>query len=546
MTKKIERVSLSGTGTNRPRTSTVSAPQDPISRMAMKVSVFDIEPYHRNPRTVTNEYYKEIKESIRQKGLEQSFSITRRPDDLTYTIRAGGNTRLRALRELYIETKDPKYLMVDVFFEPYTKEQDLLISHLTENDLRSHLTLLDRAKGVSEARELIESESGRKLSNRELSEALKANGYSLGHTVIGILVYALDEIYPVIPELLEEGAGKPVIERIRKIENQLKSVWKELDQDQNGFKPVFNESLKEALEFSKTGMDSDELFRAFETEMALETGIEINKIRLTIADVSEFKPVKPESKVVGKKEDKEPEFELVQEPLESSENVEKINPTEKEPALSSSKEEEGVPPPSSLTPENVEALADELLNSHSSDKEHEADVTTYQESDVKLVEDIDLLRQIILEQAILVAEDTSISDLVIKVNRGYGFALADMPQEIHFLNGIDETHPDFQKAWQVWYQLYTLCGATLDPDVTHYADFIPYENDLKALLNLNFEKISDLGLYITTAALRSNLFISSGPHLFNQINRLIELIRQLDDSAKIQGINVWEVSCGQS
>jgi len=523
MTKKIERVSLSERGVNRPKASMVSAPQDPISRMAMKVSVFDIESYHKNPRTVTNEYYEEIKESIRQKGLEQSFSITRRPGDLKYTIRAGGNTRLRALRELYNETKDAKYLMIDVFFEPYTKEQDLLVSHLMENDLRGNLTLLDRAKGISEARELIESELDRKLSNRELSEALKENGYSLGHTAINILVYALDEIHPIIPELLEEGVGRSVIERIRKTENQLKTVWKELDQNQEAFKSVFNEALKEALKHSKTGLDNDELFRAFEAEMTLETGVEINKVRLKIAEIKRFKPSNSPKQPPVEKLDEENEIELSQDAPQKN----KTNP-EKEVL--------------------VEEAADTLLKSHSSDKETDitAETESHHESDKELIEDIYLLRQTILKQAILVAEDAEISDLVIKVNRGFGFALADMPQEIHFPHCIDETHPNFQKAWQVWYQLYTLCGATLDPEVTHYADFIPYENDLKALLDLNFEEISDLGQYITTAALRSNLFISSGSHLFNQTDRLIKLIRQLNDSAKTQGIDVWEVNHGQS
>ncbi len=541
MTKKIERVSLSERGVNRPKASMVSAPQDPISRMAMKVSVFDIEPYHKNPRTVTNEYYEEIKESIRQKGLEQSFSITRRPGDLKYTIRAGGNTRLRALRELYNETKDSKYLMIDVFFEPYTKEQDLLVSHLMENDLRGNLTLLDRAKGISEARELIESELGRKLSNRELSESLKENGYSLGHTVIGILAYALDDIYPVIPELLEGGAGKPVIERIRKTENQLKTVWKELDQNQEAFKPVFNEALKEALKHSKTGLESDELFRAFEAEMTLETGVEINKVRLKIAEVKRFKPSNSLKQPPVEKLEEESKIEFTQDTPQKNKIPEKV-------VLDPIIKEEGTDPLPSTSPVLVEEVEDALLKSHSSDKETDitAETESHHESDKELIEDIDLLRQTILKQAILVAEDAEISDLVIKVNRGFGFALADMPQEIHFLNGIDETHPDFQKVWQVWYQLYTLCGATLDPEVTHYADFIPYENDLKALLDLNFEEISDLGQYITTAALRSNLFISSESHMFNQTDRLIKLIRQLNDSAKTQGIDVWEVSHGQS
>lgn len=137
MSKKVKRVSLASAG-NRAAKSKVSEPSDPISRTAMRVKVIDIELYDRNPRTVKNDSYDEIKESIREKGLEQPFTITRRPGDHTYTTRAGGNTRLAILKELYAETKSEEFLFADVYFEPFTKEQDLLISHLTENDLRGN------------------------------------------------------------------------------------------------------------------------------------------------------------------------------------------------------------------------------------------------------------------------------------------------------------------------------------------------------------------------------------------------------------------------
>jgi hypothetical protein len=334
------------------------------------------------------------------------------------------------------------------------------------------------------------------------------------------LVYALNDIYPVIPELLEEGAGKSVIERIRKVENQLKTAWKELNQAEVDFKKVFNESLKEALKHSAKNIESDELFRAFESEMAIETSIDINKIRLKIASVTQFKPS------VELKSKENVELDLSQEELKITQDH--------------TVKEEGAAPSIKAPVLSPETLADDLLQDFPENKNTSVtEPEIYRESDSDLIEDIELLREAILNKAILLAKEANISDLVIKVNRGYGFALADLPQEIHFPGGIDDTHPSFQKVWQVWYQIYTLCGATLDLDTTRYAEFIPYDNDLKALLDLRFEEISDLGQYITTAALRSNLFISSSAHLFQHLDQFIKLIRQLNESATTKKINLW-------
>lgn len=536
MIKKTERVALSSMGTNRPKFSALAMPQDPISRMAMKVSVFDIEPYHKNPRQVTNEYYEEIKASIKQKGLEQAFSITRRPGDLKYTIRAGGNTRLRALRELYNETKDAKFLMVDVFFEPYTVEQDLLISHLTENDLRGNLTLLDRARGVVEVKKMIESERGCTLSKRELSDALRESGYSLSHTVVSLLIYAIEHVYPIIPELLEEGAGKSVIERIRKIENQLKEVWAEFELPIAGFKAVFNESLVDAFGHSEKSIDNDEIFRAFETEAALSAGIPINDIRIKIADITAHKVKSP---VIAIESDEAPDPQTI---LPDSLPY---DPQEEKPI----QEATTLTEPGDSTPEitqeskkfsDVFANATEAEFQLSGESELVASESSVLVSDDS--DDLELLRKVALDQAIVLANEADIADLIITTNRGYGFALADMPLEIHFSKGgLDDASEEFQKVWQVWYQLFIVCGASLPNDVTHYSDFIAHDNDLKALVeNRFFDDASELGQYLITTTLRFNLLIQSSDKVFNKVDQLVKIVRKIESAAKDLNVDLWE------
>ncbi|BBP46346.1 hypothetical protein THMIRHAS_17190 [Thiosulfatimonas sediminis] len=545
MAKKIERVSLVASG-NRQAKSQVSEPADPISRTAMRVKVVDIEPYEKNPRKVKNEAYAEIKASIREKGLEQPFTITRRPGEHNYTTRAGGNTRLAVLKELYQETKDEAYLYVHVYFEPYEKEQDLLISHLTENDLRGNLTLLDRARGVVEARDLIEKDLDRKLSIRDLETELKRSGYSLGRTVLSALIYAIEELYPVLPELLEAGAGKPVVERVRKTEGQLKTVWQEIGKDKEGFpedkfKEVFNESLKEAYKHSESGLDADEIVRAFEAEAALTTGIDIHSIRIKIAESNSPKGQKKPEQDRGEDStaplnpiENRKERDAIEEEDESVEDLIEIGdePTQNtvEPETKS-KESDQVKPSTEKNDVDVEGeLVEQLLEGAEPGVEED---------------DLDLLRQIALKQAVLLAEEAGIEDIVIKTNRGFGWALADLPQEIHFTNcGIDDEKPEFKRIWQVWYALYLNCGATLGNQVTKYSDLIAHENDLKALVEERFDDLSDLGQYVTTAALFFNLPLSSSDILNNKYSQLGVITRKLIESATKEKIALWEVQNG--
>ncbi|WP_130537667.1 ParB family protein [Thiomicrorhabdus indica] len=542
MTKNIQRVALSAVG-NRSLKSKVSEPSDPISRTPMRVKIVDIEPYDKNPRTVKNDSYDEIKESIREKGLEQPFTITRRPGDHTYTTRAGGNTRLAILKELYAETKSDEFLFADVYFEPFTKEQDLLISHLTENDLRGNLTLLDRAKGVIQARDLIEKELDRKLSLRELSEQLKQNGYSLNHVAISALIYALEELYPVLPELLEDGAGKPVVERVRKVEGQLKDVWKQLEQPEEDFKTVFNEALKEAYAHSDRGIDTDEIFRAFEAEAALSTGIDINSIRVKIAQLLATKPPAPKEPDIDITEKSNPSEQIV---TDSTTELTEEEISNDEPEITEELEtpyQEGEP----QNEEKNKELVQKPIKQKKEDVLSDAAEKILNENPDESIEDDDLyhLREIALKQAVLVAEECGIEDLVIKLNRGFGWALADMPQEIHFTNcGIDDSKPEFKRIWEIWFSLYQLCGATLNNKKTHYTKLIVHENDLKALVEERFDEISDLGQYSSTISLNYSLPITASDVLLNKVNQLQVITRKIMSNGDSQQINIWEESHG--
>lgn len=75
----------------------------------MVVTLEQLQPYELNPRVVRNPLYDDIKASIRERGLDQSPAITRRPNERHFIIRNGGNTRLSILGELWQETREERF-----------------------------------------------------------------------------------------------------------------------------------------------------------------------------------------------------------------------------------------------------------------------------------------------------------------------------------------------------------------------------------------------------------------------------------------------------
>ena len=133
----------------------------------------DCRLYERNPRTVRNEKYDEIKESIRTRGLDQMIAVTQRPGEKQYIPAKGGNTRLEILQELVAEGH-MQFLHMDFVKVPYRSEAALLAAHMVENDQRSGLLFWDAARSTFDLKQEVERERGGPMSLRDFSEHLKA------------------------------------------------------------------------------------------------------------------------------------------------------------------------------------------------------------------------------------------------------------------------------------------------------------------------------------------------------------------------------------
>lgn len=149
----------------------------------IRLRVQDVRPYEGNPRTATNERISEICESIRTRGLEQMFAVTKRPGESHYITAKGGCTRLASLQRLAQE--DPaRFEYADFLLHLYKSESDLLAGHLVENIQRKGMSFWDTAQGILGMKTALQQELGRELSSRDFSDLLKGQGLRTEDTLL--------------------------------------------------------------------------------------------------------------------------------------------------------------------------------------------------------------------------------------------------------------------------------------------------------------------------------------------------------------------------
>jgi ParB family protein of integrating conjugative element (PFGI_1 class) len=160
----------------------------------MDLKVMDVECYDRNPRHAENDRYLEIKASIRNSRVLSPLVVTKRPGAQKYMVAAGGNTRLRALQELWHETHDPSFGTITVTFRPWVSEDAVLTAHLVENEVRGDMTFWDKANGIFALKELIEAELDSTLSLRGMESEFARRGLTVSKSVLGVYGFAIDNL----------------------------------------------------------------------------------------------------------------------------------------------------------------------------------------------------------------------------------------------------------------------------------------------------------------------------------------------------------------
>ncbi|WP_130907297.1 MULTISPECIES: ParB family protein [unclassified Pseudomonas] len=240
---------------------------DPAGDTPMLVTLEQLRPYEFNPRVIRNPLYDELKASIRERGLDQPPSITRRPNEQHFIIRNGGNTRLSILSELWQETREEHFFRIHCLFRPWQSESHALLGHLAESDLHGQLTFIERALAVVKLKDMFQ-EPGVPLSQRELSARLSQSGYPVSQSHISRMFDALEHLLPAIPQVLYAGLGKPVIERLITLRRRAESTWNQYFGDAQQFTLLWLEVLS-TFEGEKPELDSTELQDELIAKMAV-------------------------------------------------------------------------------------------------------------------------------------------------------------------------------------------------------------------------------------------------------------------------------------
>jgi len=236
-----------------PVTATPALPAeiDPREDSPIELRLDQIQEYEHNPRRITNAKFSEIKESIRAVGLRNPLTVTRRPGETHFIVEAGGNTRLLALQELWVETGDARFGTLTVFFRPWRTESHVLTAHLIENEQRGDLTYWDKANGIMALRTLLEKERGGPLSLSQLEEELRGLGYSVSKAALGFYAFAVQRLGR-LGEALPFLTGE-VVKRLQQRFNRLKRYAElchdvtEADLNAEVIEPVLEESAAQCV-----------------------------------------------------------------------------------------------------------------------------------------------------------------------------------------------------------------------------------------------------------------------------------------------------------
>jgi ParB family protein of integrating conjugative element (PFGI_1 class) len=203
---------------------------EPVSPTTLVLRVDEIKAYEHNPRHAENREYPRLKDSIRaRRGLTTPLTVTKRPGDDLYTIAAGGNSRLRALKELVEETQDEVFASVTCRFEPWDSECQTFANHLIENDIRGTMTFGDKARAILDWQRLYEAnhpEEGR-LTQRRLADCLAAAGYTVPRSLVTRWLETAELLLPHLPIAFGSGLGRPAAERLLRLRMCCAQYWNE-------------------------------------------------------------------------------------------------------------------------------------------------------------------------------------------------------------------------------------------------------------------------------------------------------------------------------
>jgi ParB family protein of integrating conjugative element (PFGI_1 class) len=175
----------------------------------LELFVNDIDYYDHNPRLAMNAEFESIKESIRENLIMSPLVVTKRPGARRYMLSAGGNTRLKAIQELYLETQNPRYAKTTCTYRAWRSESYVLAGHLIENEVRGDMTFWDKANGVVQLRQQLQEEDSKIISLRELETKMRSMGLPANKTNLSLWFFSIEKL-PHIGGLLSQSIVREI------------------------------------------------------------------------------------------------------------------------------------------------------------------------------------------------------------------------------------------------------------------------------------------------------------------------------------------------
>ncbi|MCG8612264.1 MAG: hypothetical protein MI864_17210 [Pseudomonadales bacterium] len=189
-----------------------------------QVSCFDIEVFHLNQRHSKNPKYDDIKDSVRNKGIQDPLHIVFHPEQKKWVLSQGGQTRLLICRELYRETGNEDFLYPKIVKQKFTSNLDLCINHLVENHLRGDNTFLETANAVLNIKGLVQLNDGSEPTQEELAQEMSRRGMPIRRQSITAMLYLAKDIAPKITnDTFLSNVSRKLIDSIRTLRNDLEN-----------------------------------------------------------------------------------------------------------------------------------------------------------------------------------------------------------------------------------------------------------------------------------------------------------------------------------
>ena len=187
-------------------------------------------------------------DSIKNIGLLKPLVYTKNSDTQKIELYGGGGTRVRLLATVQGERQksglDPFQVHIVVRKESMSTEE-ISLSHLIQNHTHGRRKFIDKALHLNDCIETKEEELERKMSQRETVNWLRKSGLPISQSLVNDMQFTARRLYPLLPQALDNGMGRRLIVRVRKLYRDMQEIWSSFGDDQSDCVEAFEDTCEE-------------------------------------------------------------------------------------------------------------------------------------------------------------------------------------------------------------------------------------------------------------------------------------------------------------